>query len=139
MLWPFSPSFYFIHFITVIAFPLLPWSHPNPIIFFSSLTLLFFSFSVVPCLFTALILSGPPQCSFTFQVKNNSAYRILPLSKHDWRQIPSSTFLRKKCQLFQDYRMFHLPRRCFHRFLMACEVKESREVMPLIYSNFAVS
>lgn len=118
--------------LSVTAWPLLPWSPPNPIQLkqFSS-----FSFSVVPCLFTAPILLGPPQYSFTCQVKNNSAYRIL-LLKHDWRQIPSSAILRKKYYFFKDCKMLPLPRRCFHGFLMACYIKGSREVMPFNIQQF---
>lgn len=126
----FNCSFYHIHdWHEVIQ----NWYHWN--IFFSALTHLFFPFLLCFVnLCTALILSGPPQYNFTFQVKNNSARRILLLS---WN-MNEDNFQIEHFQgkiFIKDCKMFPLCRKCFHKFLMACYFKGSTKVMPF---NMAV-
>lgn len=77
---------------------------------------------------TALILSGPPQYNFTFQVKNNSACRILLLSWNMSEDKFQTVHFQGK--IFNCFRTVKCSRRCFHKFLMACYFKRSTKVMP---------
>lgn len=138
MLWSFSPSFYHSHGFASLT---LKPSKPNTTetIFFCTNTSLL-SFSVVPCLFPALILSGPPQYSFTFQVKNNSAYRILLLS---WNmtedRFQTVHFQGRNVNSFRTVKCFPCLEGVFLDFWWPVMLKEAEKLCPLIYNSFADS
>lgn len=101
---------------------------------FSALTLLFSPFLLCFVnLPTALILSGPLQYNFTFQVKNNSACRILLLS---WNinedKFQTVHFQGKICNYFRTVECFPYLEGVFINFWWRVILKEAQKLCPLI-------